>query len=143
VGFTFFPVTLAEMCLRAGRLDSAEQLLAEAAPMIAQNAEHFYEPELLRLRAELLRKQTPGAPHEALRLIEQGLSVARARKGKSWELRLLALRAQLLAEAGQVQLAIEELSAMLESFREGHGTGDLRRARALLDTLRGGESSRA
>lgn len=138
VGFTFFPVTLAEMCLRAGRLESAEQLLAEAAPMIAQNAEHFYEPELLRLRAELSRKQAPGADGQALQLLERGLSIARARKGKSWELRLVTLRAELLAAGGEAKLAADELSTVLESFREGHGTGDLRAARALLDSLRGG-----
>ena len=51
VGFTFFPVTLAEMSLRAGQLEVAEQLLADAVPMIEENDEHFYEPELLRLRA--------------------------------------------------------------------------------------------
>jgi adenylate cyclase len=135
VGFTFFPVTLAEMSLRAGRLDTAEQLLAEAAPMIAQNAEHFYEPELLRLRAELLRRQGASARDESLRQVEQGLLAARARKGKSWELRLTMLKAQLLADAGEAERGARELRAVLDGFSEGHGTGDLRAARALVDML--------
>lgn len=132
VGFTFFPVTLAEMCLRAGRLEQAEQLLAEAAPMIAENAEHFYEPELLRLRGELLRRQAPGEHAASLRQLDAGLEVARARRGRSWELRLSMSRARLLAEMGQPELGKHELEQALAWFGEGHDTADLRAARDLL-----------
>ncbi len=132
VGFTFFPVTLAEMSLRAGRLDHAEQLLAEAAPMIEENDEHFYEPELLRLRAELLRKQGSAPLATILRQIEHGLAIASARKGKSWELRLAMMRTQLALPEDHPQ-SMRELRKVFDWFGEGHATGDLRAARALLD----------
>jgi len=149
VGFTFFPVTLAEMNVRAGRLEDAEQLLAEAAPMIEKNAEHFYEPELLRLRAELLRRQGPSAREASLQQVEQGLAEARTRSGKSWELRLSMLKAQLLADAkragerggDQAELGKRALQEVLAWFSEGHTTADLRAARALLEALGAAESS--
>ncbi|MEO8070830.1 MAG: protein kinase, partial [Acidobacteriota bacterium] len=53
VGFTFFPVTLAEMCLKANLPADAMALLDEAAPMVETNDERFYEAELLRLKGEL------------------------------------------------------------------------------------------
>ncbi len=133
VGFTFFPVTLAEMSLRAGLLGDAEQLLADAAPMIEENDEHFYEPELLRLRAELLRQQGGTASETILGHIERGLSVAVAQKGKSWELRLTMMRAGLQAAANGDGRGFSELQEVFDWFSEGHTTGDLRAARALLD----------
>ncbi|HKO51956.1 MAG TPA: protein kinase [Polyangiaceae bacterium] len=133
VGFTFFPVTLAEMCLRAGQLSQAEQLLAEAGPMIEENDEHFYEPELLRLRAELLRQQGVTPLSAILRQIEDGLAIASARRGKSWELRLTMMRTQLRLDVGDYTLRLRELREVFDWFSEGHETGDLRAARALLD----------
>lgn len=134
VGFTFFPVTLAEMCLRAGRLDYAEELLQEAAPMIEENDERFYEPELLRLRAEILRRQGGTPLATVLRQIEHGLSVASARKGKSWELRLMMMRAQLQLETADDAHAKRELRRVFDWFSEGYETYDLRAARTLLDS---------
>jgi len=121
------------MSLRAGQLDYAEQLLAEAAPMIAENDEHFYEPELLRLKAELLRQQGAAPLAVILSHIEHGLSVASARKGKSWELRLTIMRTRLQLETSDHERVKRELREVLAWFSEGYETGDLRAARALLD----------
>jgi predicted ATPase len=139
VGFTFFPVTLAEMCLRAGRLEETARLLDEATPMITDNDEHFYEPELYRLKGELaLRLASHGASEEALAHYRKGAEVAARLNGRSWELRLAMSHAQLLASQGEHGLATPRLEQVYRKFREGHETADLHAARAQLEALKSG-----
>jgi TOMM system kinase/cyclase fusion protein len=138
VGFTIFSVTLAEMCLHAGRYADTTRLLAEAAPMVANNDEHFYEPELRRLEGELCLAtagERTGAVAEAAAHFARGLEVARALSGKSWELRVAASRARLLAEHGEPADAVQMLRDTLRWFTEGFETGDVRAARSLLETI--------
>jgi adenylate cyclase len=138
VGFTMFPVTLAEICLHAGRLDDTQALLDEAAPMVGENDEHFYEPEMRRLMGELcLRRGGEGASDEAARHYQHGIEVARRLAGKSWERRLLMSRARLLADRGESARALEEMRTVEAWFTEGHGTADARAARAQIAALAG------
>jgi adenylate cyclase len=131
VGFTFFPVTLAEMCLHAGRLADAVSLLDEAVPMIERNDEHFYEAELWRLRGEaaLLRADGRASADEHFR---RGLELSLAQKAKAWELRLVLSRARMLASEGEAARARAMLGEAVGWFEEGRETGDLRAARAQL-----------
>jgi TOMM system kinase/cyclase fusion protein len=138
VGFTFFPVTLAEMCLYAGHYTESERLLEDAAPMIGANDEHFYEPELLRLKGELclvLRGGGDDAADAATASFSRGTDVARALSGKSWELRLATSRARLLASRGAVAEAADILRATRAWFTEGFDTADLRAASTELARL--------
>jgi adenylate cyclase len=138
VGFTFFPVTLAEMCLHAGHFSETARLLEEAAPMIANNDEHFYEPEMCRVEAELVQRLALGGSDSsdaAATHYRRGLDLARKLKGKSWELRLVMGHARLLARSGERGQALSELRQSLSWFTEGHETADLRAARALSESL--------
>jgi predicted ATPase len=130
VGFTFFPVTLAEMCLRAGRTEQAAQLLDEASPLCLANDEHFYEPELYRLKGELA-----GVDEHAVRHLELGSELAARLNGRSWALRLATSQARLLQQRGERSEARRLLREQYGWFSEGHETADLRAARALLDAM--------
>jgi TOMM system kinase/cyclase fusion protein len=136
VGTTFFPVTLAEMCLHAGQLEQTAALLEEATPMVERNDEHFYEPELCRLKGELALRQRGRSAEgrdEAEAHFGRGLEVARAQRARSWELRLAMSRGRLLAARGEQRRARDELRAVYEAFTEGHATADLKAARAQIE----------
>jgi TOMM system kinase/cyclase fusion protein len=144
VGFTFFPVTLAEMCLRHGQEAETARLLEEAEPMVASNDEHFYEPELLRLKGELSlagMSQGDDARATAAAYFDRGIEVARALSGRAWELRLAMSRARLLANQGQVAKAADALGGTLAWFTEGFETADLRVARAEVEVWQAAVSS--
>ena len=139
VGFTFFPVTLAEIYLHTGQYAEAARLLDEAAPMIANNDEHFFEPELLRLKGELALAlgQDDASAAEARGHFNRGIEVARALSGRSWQLRLATSRARLEAARGSAELgqATDALRHAYGWFTEGFETADLRAARAELERL--------
>jgi TOMM system kinase/cyclase fusion protein len=143
VGFTFFPVTLAEMCLHTGQYPEAARLLEQAAPMVRNNDEHFYEPELLRLKGELclaVASDSDSAAAGASAHFARGIEVARALSGKSWELRLVASRARLLSSRGEIAEAADALQDTYRWFTEGFETADLRAARGQIEALSGAAS---
>jgi predicted ATPase len=137
VGFTFFPVTLAEMCINAGRLEDAATLLDDAVPVIEKNDEHFFESELWRLKGELSLRLGRDEEHVAAaeRLFLRAIELAQAQNAKSWELRSRLSRARLRVSNGQSAEALAELEAVYAWFTEGLETTDLRAARALIEDL--------
>jgi predicted ATPase len=139
VGFTFFPVTLAEMYLNTGQYSEAALLLDEASPMVASNDEHFYEPELLRLKGEFclsVASAQESTAADAAAHFARGIEAAHALSGKSWELRLARSRARLLTSRGKTPEALHTLSETYDWFREGFETADLRAARSQIEALR-------
>jgi predicted ATPase/DNA-binding winged helix-turn-helix (wHTH) protein len=86
--------------------------------------------ELLRLRGEHLAQRSP---QQADALFEAAIALAREQGARAWELRAATSQARLWMAAQQHQRAHETLTALLAQFDEGHGTLDLRHARALLD----------
>jgi TOMM system kinase/cyclase fusion protein len=144
VGFTFFPVTLAEMYLQTGQYSEAASLLQEASPMVGNNDEHFYEPELLRLKGEFclsVVSERDAAAADAAAHFARGIDVAHTLSGKSWELRLASSRARLLASRGETAEALHTLHKTYEWFSEGFETADLRTARRQIEALRLSETS--
>lgn len=138
VGFTFFPVTLAEIYLQTGQHSEAAPLLEEASPMVENNDEHFYEPELLRLKGEFclsVAGEQDGAADAAAHFA-RGIEVAHRLSGKSWELRLAASRARLLARQGKPADALHTLHETYDWFSEGFETADLRAARFQIEAWR-------
>jgi TOMM system kinase/cyclase fusion protein len=133
VGFTFFPVTLAEMCLNAGRLEECCELLEQALPMVQSNDEHFYEAELCRLKGESAVRAASETEADAhfLRAIE----VARRQQARSWELRGVVSRGRWLANRGRAAEALSQIGEVYARFSEGFATADLAGARAEIARL--------
>ena len=75
-------VILASVYGRLGQPQPALNLLAEAAAIIQKNEEHYFEPELYRLKGSLL-EQT-GAVDEAERCYQQAQAVARQQEAGFW-----------------------------------------------------------
>jgi len=95
-----------------------------------------WEPELHRLRGELLcRERGPGEP-EVEHCFRRALEVARRQGARSLELRAATSLARLLAERSERQQGVDLLAPVCDWFTEGLDTPDLQDARALLDALR-------
>jgi predicted ATPase len=130
------------LCLLArayGALDQSEKALAvlsEAVAMAEKHIEGFYEPELYRLKGELLLTQTGEASQDAETRFRGAIELARTRQKKSMELRAATSLGRLLARQGRRDEARRALAGIYGSFSEGFGTRDLKEAGALLDELK-------
>jgi predicted ATPase len=118
-------------CALAGedQIQEAMLLLDEAIAMVRSNGERYYEPELYRLKGELLRKSP-----EAEQCFEQSIRLAQAQNAKSWELRAALSLAHLYQSQNKEKEARECVARVFDGFTEGFDTADLKEAKALLAT---------
>jgi predicted ATPase len=118
----------------AGRVAEGQRLVADALDAVRASGECWFEPELHRLKGELLslagRDQ---ATAEACFL--SAIAVAREQAAKLWELRAATSLAQLWAAQGRRAEAYGLLAPVYGWFTEGFDTADLKDAKALLDEL--------
>ena len=103
--------------------------------LVPRSFSGFYEPEVRRIRGELLLAQTPGAAAEAEACFRDAIELARARQEKSLELRAAMSLARLLQRTRNRDEARAPLATVYASFAEGLEIADLREARALLQEL--------
>ena len=140
---TYFLSLLAEACAKAGRLEAALEVLAEALTAAEARAERFWEPELHRLRGELLwrRARRQGfaararAAIEAEKTFRRALALARQLRARSFELRATMSLASLWNGLGRHRAAHAALAPVYGWFTEGFDTTDLKAARRLLAKL--------
>jgi TOMM system kinase/cyclase fusion protein len=128
VFLSFYLAELAAACLRRNRLDESEAALQEAFGAVHGGSERFWEPELHRLRGELLARA--GSAAEAEAAFRKALEIAAARSAASLELRAATSLARLLRGAAR-----DTLAAVYARFAEGEATTDVTDAGALLAEL--------
>jgi class 3 adenylate cyclase/predicted ATPase len=119
----------------AGDIDGALALFDAALEVASTNGEHWYEPELLRLKAEMLLAQTKPRAAEAEQCLETAISLAQTQEAKFWELRATTALAELWARQGRPSEARDLLAPVYNWFTEGFDTADLKQAKALLNGL--------
>ncbi len=124
----------------AGRPEEGLDTLAEALDFVERTDQRHSEPELYRLRAELLLMQgsdtqAEASLREAERCLQHAIEVARRQQAKSWELRATTSLARLWQSQGKQEEAREALAEVYGWFTEGFDTPDLMEARALLEQL--------
>jgi predicted ATPase len=133
---------LAEAYQAVGERAAGLVALAEAAALVEQTGERFWEAEIYRLKGELLLKsegaghshdmQDAESPEECfLKAIE----IARRQAGKSLELRATVSLARLWQHQGKQDQARRMLAGIYGWFTEGFDTIDLQQAQALLQEL--------
>ena len=128
-------VVQAEALWKAGRHDEASGMLDLAAAQAEAMGQFFADPDLLRLRAEILLDRDPKAVDEAAVFLNQAITRARELGAELFELRSSVRLGELLLEQGKRDPARELVEPAYESITEGVGTPDLRNADALLDRL--------
>lgn len=125
----YFLALLADVLIRAARLDDASAALDEARS-IPRGRGYYYEPELLRLRAELLRRQ--GHDDLAEQARRRAIDLARSLHARSLELRVALTAFDHAAGDSERSSARSGVRTIYESFTEGFDTPDLQRAQAVL-----------
>jgi adenylate cyclase len=133
------------LCLIAEAIDRTDgagaglELLAEAERAVEQTQERYWEAEIHRVRADLLRaaaeSDAPSAVPSADESYQHALDVARRQGARSLELRAAVSLAQAWHAAGRRHEARKVLTPIYDWFSEGHETTDVQAAAALLTEL--------
>jgi predicted ATPase len=110
-------------------------VLTEALALVDTTGERWSEPELYRLKGELLLQQHSDDQGEAESCFYHALDIARTQQAKSFELRAATSLARLWQRQGKRQEAYDLLAPVYHWFTEGFDTVDLQEAKALLDEL--------
>jgi predicted ATPase len=96
--------------------------------LMEETDERYAEPELHRLRGELLKVSDA---EEAERSIAKAVEVSRHQSSKSLELRA-AMSLHRFHRGAKKGKALESVRRVFEGFTEGFDTADLRDAKAML-----------
>jgi adenylate cyclase len=132
--YLMFLCLQADACQMAGRTGEGLSAVEEGLALVRQTESVLYEPELYRLKGELLLQQG-GNEAEAEACFWQAIESARRQQAKSSELRAVLSLARLWRQEGKVEAARRLLAEVYNWFTEGFDTADLREARQLLDAL--------
>ena len=126
---------LAEACMEADRVDDGLSALTEALAAGEAQGDRYGEPEIHRLKGELLRRRNESNAGQAQKCFERAIEVARKQSAKSSELRATMSLARLLRDTGRRDEARAMLAEIYGWFTEGFDTLDLKEVKALLDEL--------
>jgi predicted ATPase len=132
------PYLLALLAEAYGTMEQPEAgltVLSEALALVDKTGEHWYDPELYRLKGELLLQQSSDNATEAESCFRHALGIAQKQQAKSFELRTATSLAKLWHQQGKRQEAHDLLAPVYGWFTEGFDTADLIDAKALLDEL--------
>jgi predicted ATPase/tRNA A-37 threonylcarbamoyl transferase component Bud32 len=126
---------LAQAHGRGGKALEGLAVLAEALRAVDNTGFRLYEPEMHRLKGELLLAHAPEHPRDAEACFRQAIALARRQGAKSWELRAVLSLSRLCIQQGRWEDARPVLAEIYGWFTEGFGTLDLQEAKALLDVV--------
>jgi predicted ATPase len=124
---------LAEAYRRAGMASKGLAVVDKALAVADATGCRMDEPEMHRLKGELLLMQGDEAEAEAS--FHKAIEVARRQQARSWELRATASLCRLWQKQGKQKEARQVLDQIYGWFSEGFDTADLRDARSLLKEL--------
>ncbi|HEX6016309.1 MAG TPA: hypothetical protein VFY87_31790, partial [Geminicoccaceae bacterium] len=118
-----------------GHVAEAEATVAEALDLAHRTGERYYEPELFRLRGELLLARPVPDPLTAEGCLIKALETARRQRARMWELRAAMSLARLQRDQGRRREAHDLLAPVYDRFTEGFDMPDLKEMATLLDEL--------
>jgi DNA-binding SARP family transcriptional activator/tetratricopeptide (TPR) repeat protein len=134
VGQTMQLLVLAGVYAKSGQVEAGLTALDEALVIVDHSGERPWEPEIHRLKGELLLMQG-AAEAEVETHYWRGIELARQQSAKSWELRATTSLCRLWQQQGKRGEARELLGEIYDWFTEGFDTPDLQNAKTLLDAL--------
>ncbi|MGH6737736.1 MAG: hypothetical protein ACREDY_01650 [Bradyrhizobium sp.] len=119
----------------AGDIAGALALYDAALNAATSTGEIWYEPEMLRLKAEMLLAQSGKNAGAVEQCLTAAIALAQKQEAKFWELRAATTLARLWAQQGRRAEARSLLAPVHGWFSEGLGTADLTDAATLLTEL--------
>ena len=145
VAQTFARSYLAEGLGGLGRVDTALDLVSQAADLMEHNNERYVEPEIHRIKGELLLRRALESPISAAEVesaessaeesFRSAIETARVHSAKSFELRASLSLSQLLKRRNRKTEAEQILGPLYNWFTEGFDMPELKEAKKLLDEL--------
>jgi len=130
LGYVQFLGSLAMGLAALGHLAEARSKLDQGIAWADDKKEGWYQPELMRMKGELLLRQAhAGEAEDCFRVANE---LAREQGALLWELRIALSLARLRKTQGREDDARQLLVPVCDRFTEGFDTPDLRAARALL-----------
>jgi len=134
LGQTVQLLVLARAYAKSGQVEVGITFLDEALATTQHSGERLWEPEIHRLKGELLLTQ--GAAEADVEVhYWRAIERARQQSAKSWELRATTSLCRLWQQQGKRGEARELLGEIYDWFTEGFDTPDLQNAKTLLDAL--------
>jgi class 3 adenylate cyclase/predicted ATPase len=131
----YFLVLLAATQLRYAESAEGLDTVVGALAMNEKRGSRLMDPELYRLKGELLLASDPSVEPDAEVAFRNAIDTARRQSTKSWELRAATSLARLLRYQGKRDEARRTIAEVYEWFTEGFDTLDLKEAKALLHEL--------
>jgi adenylate cyclase len=139
LGQTFSYAHLAANKARIGRFSEAHELIERSKALVTQTGEHYHEPEIHRLHAEIVVAELGGAdaaPPDACEraeaLLHTAIDCANRQGARTLELRATTTLVRLYGRRTKGREARARLADLLASFTEGFDTADLQEARRLV-----------
>jgi len=126
---------LAKAHAELGKFVDAWRCIGEATRAVETTKETMFETEVYRIAGEIALQSPQPDEAKAQAYFERALSVARAQRAKSWELRAAMSMARLWRDQGKTVEARKLLAPVYGWFTEGFDTRDLKEAKALLEEL--------
>jgi class 3 adenylate cyclase/tetratricopeptide (TPR) repeat protein len=130
----FFLISEAEILTQNRRNDEAIALLDRAAAEAEATGQHYGAAEGFRVRA-CARLSQGASLAEVEGLLQRGLATAQRQSARLFELRTATTLAQVWRDAGRIDSARTLLAATYRWFTNGHDTTDLKKARAVLESM--------
>jgi class 3 adenylate cyclase/predicted ATPase len=124
---------LAEAYLLAGQFENGLGAIDQAIATVQHTNERWFEPEIYRLKGELVMEHDGKALPEAKAAFHKSLELSRAMDARWWELRTAASLARMPADEADKKAAFKQLQSIYDEFTEGFECADLQDAKALLD----------
>jgi TOMM system kinase/cyclase fusion protein len=110
---------LIDGCLRAGRIDHGMRVVDESLAGSSGSSVSLYEPELLRLKGDLVAARA-GHPEAAIAYYEEAIAIAQEQGAVYYELRAATSLASARAALGDRARARACLAEAAAKMREGH-----------------------
>lgn len=133
--FQYWHLLIARGHALTGHIDKGLTQLDEAFAIVQTSGEVMWQPELYRLKGELLLEAKPSNEREAETCLQEALRISRRQAAKSLELRAATTLGRLWGRSGRRNEARLLLAEVYSEFTEGLDTGDLQEGRALLREL--------
>jgi len=126
----------ADSCRAAGRDAEAVSAADLGLAVGERTQQHFWRPELLRLKGEAFLRLADHSEEEAERRFRSAIEVAEGQEARSLELRAATSLAGISQRQKKSAEARDFLQPVYDSFTQGFDTQDLKVAKALLEELR-------
>jgi len=122
MGTTYLAIAMIEALRRSGRTGAARDLVEEMLVFAHESGELLFEPELVRVRGELVETLDPAAAAASYR---EAIALAQAAGAPALELRAALRLAGMADSAADRAAAIACVAAAVAQITDGFTTPDL------------------